>query len=437
MRKIIFLIIFVVLSSMLLLSQAYATDYYVRPSGNSYGSGNGTSYANAWSGISNINWSTVDSGNGILWIDGTHTQSMTVGADGESGAPIYIKAYSGSASLQGINTSGRSYVTIDGLTVQNSSGDGISFHASNNITIMNCTVTNNVVNGLTGYSDSNVGSNILIDGNTIYHNGSTTGIAAGIFFKGESIIIRNNKIYNNGYNSSASDKSHGIYIDQCTSSAEIYNNIVHDNHKGSGIKSKANLTAYNNITYGNNWFGIQGGENGSCNSVVIYHHNVAYQNGATGLANTSKGSGSLNATYYNNSTYENGTRSSGSWYGEVLVENSLTSLDMRDNIFYGDSKEGTLSIASQSNATYDYNIVYGSGAQSQYQGPNGAYANPQYVSPPSNMQLQSGSPGIAMNAGAYASGSISPSPSPPPSPPPPPPPPTGLVPAPPSIIGVE
>ena len=73
----IFLIIF--LLSVLLFSQANATDYYVRPTGGSYGAGDGTSYANAWSGFSAINWTTVDNGNGTLWVAGTNNEAMTVG----------------------------------------------------------------------------------------------------------------------------------------------------------------------------------------------------------------------------------------------------------------------------------------------------------------------------------------------------------------------
>jgi len=86
-----------IISSILLISliiilcqPVWATNYYVRPSGGSYGSEDGTSYANAWDGFSNINWSTVDSGNGKLFVCGTHRETLTIQASGEDGTPIYV-----------------------------------------------------------------------------------------------------------------------------------------------------------------------------------------------------------------------------------------------------------------------------------------------------------------------------------------------------------
>jgi len=67
-----------------------ATDYYVRPSGGSYGLEDGTSYANAWDGFTNISWSTVDSGDGKLFICGVNTETLTVGASGEDGTPVHV-----------------------------------------------------------------------------------------------------------------------------------------------------------------------------------------------------------------------------------------------------------------------------------------------------------------------------------------------------------
>lgn len=50
--------------------------YFVRPSGTTYGDGSGTSYANAWSGFSSINWSLLE--NKTLNICGTHLQQITI-----------------------------------------------------------------------------------------------------------------------------------------------------------------------------------------------------------------------------------------------------------------------------------------------------------------------------------------------------------------------
>ncbi|MFC2141347.1 hypothetical protein ACFLR7_00250, partial [Acidobacteriota bacterium] len=46
-----FLVLIVSLSS-----PSFAADWYVRPSGGSYGAQNGTSYGNAWNGLENVIW---------------------------------------------------------------------------------------------------------------------------------------------------------------------------------------------------------------------------------------------------------------------------------------------------------------------------------------------------------------------------------------------
>jgi hypothetical protein len=83
-------LLFLLVCFMFISSPVWATDYYVRPSGGSYGLEDGTSYANAWDGFSNINWGTVDSGNGKLFVAGTHRERLNVLAAGEDGSPIQI-----------------------------------------------------------------------------------------------------------------------------------------------------------------------------------------------------------------------------------------------------------------------------------------------------------------------------------------------------------
>ena len=84
-RLFIFLVLLV-----LRLNTSLAADYYVRPSGGSYGDEDGSSYATAWDGFTNINWQTVDEGNGKLFVAGTHNEQMTIGASGEDSTPIHI-----------------------------------------------------------------------------------------------------------------------------------------------------------------------------------------------------------------------------------------------------------------------------------------------------------------------------------------------------------
>ncbi len=58
-----------------------AATWYVRPSGGSYGTEDGTSYANAWNGFDNIDWANMGSGD-TLYVCGTHLDCyLDVGQD--------------------------------------------------------------------------------------------------------------------------------------------------------------------------------------------------------------------------------------------------------------------------------------------------------------------------------------------------------------------
>ena len=65
--------------------------WHVRPSGGSYGDEDGTSYENAWDGLSNITWGTggVVAGD-TLYIYGVHYEVLQIGASGSAGSKIRI-----------------------------------------------------------------------------------------------------------------------------------------------------------------------------------------------------------------------------------------------------------------------------------------------------------------------------------------------------------
>jgi len=83
MKKLIIIIFFLFYTGM-----AFATDYYV--DADASGANNGTSKTDAWESFADINWATVDSGNGKLFVCGTHREILTPTASGEDGVPIQI-----------------------------------------------------------------------------------------------------------------------------------------------------------------------------------------------------------------------------------------------------------------------------------------------------------------------------------------------------------
>lgn len=90
--------------------------YFVRPAGTTYGDGSGTSYDNAWSGFSSINWSLLYSQ--TLNICGTFNESLIVQSD--------------NVTIVGNNSLGSGLIDGQSLIVSN-----IDINSYNNITINN------------------------------------------------------------------------------------------------------------------------------------------------------------------------------------------------------------------------------------------------------------------------------------------------------------
>lgn len=67
------------LLGLLIMGQAKATTWYVRPAGGSYGSEDGTSYDNAWDGIEDIVWGSVAAGD-TVYICGRQMRTLSGGS---------------------------------------------------------------------------------------------------------------------------------------------------------------------------------------------------------------------------------------------------------------------------------------------------------------------------------------------------------------------
>jgi hypothetical protein len=259
-------------------------DYYVRPSGGTYGSEDGADYDNAWDGFSNVNWATVDSGDGRLFVCGTHNESVTIGAAGESGTPIHLVTCTtakGStdndpgtidpnAAGAGIYALDKAYIKIEGLTVTNSNPDkysnGISIKGDSEYAhILENTVHGHGESGIelscdaagcTKYPD-----NGIIEYNDVYNNGTQADDAGpsgiSLYKTGSDVYVRYNRIYSNNRNISAVD-GQGLMLDFCDQGdVYAYGNLIYDN-AGMGISitwntnvSGVNYYIYNNTLYKN------------------------------------------------------------------------------------------------------------------------------------------------------------------------------------------
>src|SRR6266498_4028085 len=137
--------------------------------------------------------SLASAGQTVEVASGTYPELVTVGKSGSPGSPIVFTAAPGasvtvSGMANGFKVSGKSYVTIQGFTVANTtsygfyvassstnvtiSGNTISYIASNGVYLTtlssNVTVSGNMVTGVNGVGIYvNALSNIAVSGNTI------------------------------------------------------------------------------------------------------------------------------------------------------------------------------------------------------------------------------------------------------------------------------
>jgi hypothetical protein len=200
-----------------------SSEFFVRPSGGSYGDEDGTSYANAWDGFTNIDWDAVSGG--TLYVCGTHTETLTLGADN-----VTIRGdYAGDAGVidgedtrdYGILVTSKDNVTITSLTaidaldscmkfdgtssgiiinsctVSGSGNQGFQNYDTAQVVYNNCTSQDNFDDGYSGH----VAANVVINGGTVSGNGSginyiedCTFVVNDVTFSGNTLDfqVRNN-----------------------------------------------------------------------------------------------------------------------------------------------------------------------------------------------------------------------------------------------------
>ena len=97
-----------------------SVQYFVRPSGTTYGDGSGTSYANAWSGFSSINWTLLE--NEILNVCGTFNELLLVQQNNVTivgNHPLGAGIIDGQSARQCLNITSQNNITVNGITCNN------------------------------------------------------------------------------------------------------------------------------------------------------------------------------------------------------------------------------------------------------------------------------------------------------------------------------
>jgi hypothetical protein len=356
--------------------------YYVNSNGGNDGN-NGTSLNSAFASLNRAaqmagpgDLVEILPGNGYsggLTISGSGNALAYVTFEGYPGDPAPVITVGGAP--YGINITGN-YIAVQGLDVegsQSSQSNGIQVTSGNinapnhHVMVLNNISANNGGGGIqTMYTDY-----LTIDGNTVYGNANSSpygesGISIYAAQNSDNstatkIFVVGNLVYNN---------VEKVVETACGGICDGEGIIIDDNSNSQTNKIQytgATLVA-NNITYANGSNGIQVGN--SSNVTVVY--NTLYENGTAGVAKAELA---------------------------VLVGGSGNVVE--NNIIYAGPGNSAGNQCCGAAATWDYNLMYNGTLTGGTDGPHTIYADPMLISPPSDFQLQSGSPAITAANPAY------------------------------------
>src|SRR6266540_4330738 len=174
--------------------------------------------------------SQATAGQTVQVASGTYPELVTVSNSGAPGSPIVFSAAPGasvtvSGQANGFKLAGKSYVTIQGFTVANTSSYGFYVSSSSSNVIVsgntvsnlssNVTVSGNTVSGVNGVGIYvNTLSNVTVSGNTV---SNTTSY--GIYNRSSSnVTISGNTV--------SGTQSHAIYVSPSSSNVTVNDNQV-------------------------------------------------------------------------------------------------------------------------------------------------------------------------------------------------------------------
>jgi parallel beta-helix repeat protein len=335
----------------------------------------------------------VAAGQTVQVASGTYPERVVVQSSGVAGSPIVFAAAPGasvtlSGQLNGFYLSGRSWVTIRGFNVINTTDYGIAVNNSSQITLADNHVSysGQPVSGYTKYGIrlNNV-SDSVVTGNITDHN---TNAGIGLVSGSTRNQVTGNQSFNNaeGYQRAAA----GIHLYSAPGNT-ISGNIAHDN-EDSGINvypGSTDCVVYNNVTYRNGDHGID--DSFAANATIVA--NTVYKNVTAGINVEGQSTG---ATLANNISVDNGIKSPRT-HSDIRVESGSTSGTTMDNDLVFLTTADTLLIWNSVSYTSLAAFQAASGQEAR-----GIQGDPDWANPTGgDFHLTAGSPAIdSANSGA-------------------------------------
>jgi parallel beta-helix repeat protein len=343
--------------------------------------------------------SQVAAGQTVQVAGGTYPERVVVATSGTSAAPIVFRAAPGanvtlSGQANGFYFSSKSWVTVDGFNVINTTDYGIAVNNSSHITLANNHVSysGQPLLGYTKYGIrlNNV-SDSVVSGNTTDHN---TNAGIGLVSGSTGNQVLGNLTFSNaqGYQRAAA----GIHLYDAPGNT-IAGNIAHHN-EDSGINCYPNSNGcviYNNVTYNNGDHGID--DSFAPNATIVA--NTVYGNVTAGI---NVEGGATGGTLANNISVDNGIKSPRT-HSNIRIEHGSTAGTTLDHDLVYLSTPDTMLIWDS--------VSYSSLAAFQAasgQEAHGIQADPKWVDRAGgNFHLLAGSPAIdSADSGAAAQPSV-------------------------------
>jgi parallel beta-helix repeat protein len=335
----------------------------------------------------------VTAGQTVQVASGTYPERVVVSRSGTASASIVFNAAPGatvtlSGQANGFYLSGKSWISINGFSVINTTDYGIAVNNSSNITLSDNHVSysGQPVSGQTKYGIrlNNV-TDSLVSGNTTDHN---TNAGIGLVSGSTRVQVLGNRSFSNaqGYQRAAA----GIHLYDAPGNI-VAGNITHHN-EDSGINcypGSNGCVIYNNVTYDNGDHGID--DSFSPDATIIA--NTVYNNVTAGINVEGNATG---GTLANNISVDNGIGSPRT-HSDIRVERGSTAGTTMDYDLVDLTRPDTLLIWNSVSYTSLAAFQAASGQEA-----HGIQADPRWASPASgDFYLTEGSPAIdSANSGA-------------------------------------